>query len=229
MLNFQQTESFMKEYFGILKKCNLFYGIDANNLCAMLDCLGAKVCSYKKNQVIIAEGTPAKYFGIVLSGSVGITKLDYFGNKSIISIIEPSQLFGESFACAEVEAVSVNAIAQYDSEIMLIDCKKITNSCNNACEFHSILIYNLLKILAEKNLMFNQKIEITSKRTTREKLMTYLSMQAKKNSSDSFYIPFDRQSLADFLEVERSGLSAEISKLRSEGIIESKRNYFKIL
>ena len=165
----------------------------------------------------------------MLSGSVSITKLDYFGNKSIISVIEPSDLFGESFACAETKAVSVSVVAQNDSEIMLIDCKRIIHSCSNSCEFHSRIIYNLLKILAEKNLMFNQKIEITSKRTTREKLMTFLSFQAAKNSSNSFYIPFDRQSLADYLEVDRSGLSCEIGKLRKEGIIESKRNYFKIL
>ena len=219
----------MKEYFGILKKCPLFFGIDESNLCNLLNCLNAKVLSFMKNQVIIEEGTPAKYFGIVLSGSVSITKLDYFGNKSIISVIEPSDLFGESFACAETKAVSVSVVAQNDSEIMLIDCKRIIHSCSNSCEFHSRIIYNLLKILAEKNLMFNQKIEITSKRTTREKLMTFLSFQAAKNSSNSFYIPFDRQSLADYLEVDRSGLSCEIGKLRKEGIIESKRNYFKIL
>lgn len=219
----------MKEYFGILKKCPLFFGIDECNLNALLNCLNAKVLSFMKNQVIIEEGTPAKYFGIVLSGSVSITKLDYFGNKSIISVIEPSDLFGESFACAETKAVSVSVVAQNDSEIMLIDCKRIIHSCSNSCEFHSRIIYNLLKILAEKNLMFNQKIEITSKRTTREKLMTFLSFQAAKNSSNSFYIPFDRQSLADYLEVDRSGLSCEIGKLRKEGIIESKRNYFKIL
>ena len=219
----------MKEYFGILKKCVLFDGIDECNLNALLNCLNAKVLSFMKNQVIIEEGTPAKYFGIVLSGSVSITKLDYFGNKSIISVIAPSDLFGESFACAETKAVSVSVVAQNDSEIMLIDCKRIIHSCSNSCEFHSRIIYNLLKILAEKNLMFNQKIEITSKRTTREKLMTFLSFQAAKNSSNSFYIPFDRQSLADYLEVDRSGLSCEIGKLRKEGIIESKRNYFKIL
>ena len=207
----------------------MFDGIDECNLNALLNCLNAKVLSFMKNQVIIEEGTPAKYFGIVLSGSVSITKLDYFGNKSIISVIEPSDLFGESFACAETKAVSVSVVAQNDSEIMLIDCKRIIHSCSNSCEFHSRIIYNLLKILAEKNLMFNQKIEITSKRTTREKLMTFLSFQAAKNSSNSFYIPFDRQSLADYLEVDRSGLSCEIGKLRKEGIIESKRNYFKIL
>ncbi len=219
----------MKKYLEIIKKCNLFSGIEEQNLLAMLECLGARVCEYRKNSVIVAEGTAVKNLGIVLSGAVGISRVDYYGNRSIVATIEPSQLFGESFACAEVEAVPIDVVAEKDSEIMFIDCNRVTHSCCNACEFHFRIIYNLLKIVAEKNLMFNQKIEITSKRTTREKLMTYLSLMAKKNGSNSFHIPYDRQSLADFLEVERSGLSAEISKLRNEGIIESKRNYFKIL
>lgn len=219
----------MKKYLEILKKCPLFDGIDEENLISVLDCLNARVCSYEKNRVILAEGSIAKYFGIVLSGAVEIIKLDYFGNKSIISTVEPSQLFGESFACAELKSVPNNAVAAKDTKVMFIDCKRLTKSCGNACEFHSRIIFNLLKIVARKNLMFNQKIEITSKRTTREKLMTYLSFQAKKSQSNSFYIPYDRQSLADFLEVERSGLSAEISKLKNEGVIENRKNYFKIL
>ena len=219
----------MKKYLEILKKCDLFKGIEEQNLLAMLDCLGARVSNYEKNSVIIAEGTPVKQLGIVLSGAVGISRVDYYGNRSIVGTIEHSELFGESFACAQVEAVSVDVIAEKNCEIMFIDCKRLTHSCCNACEFHSRIILNLLKIVAEKNLKFNQKIEITSKRTTREKLLTYLSIMAKKTGSNSFNIPFDRQSLADFLEVERSGLSAEISKLRREGIIESERNYFKIL
>ncbi|HAS78430.1 MAG TPA: Crp/Fnr family transcriptional regulator, partial [Ruminococcus sp.] len=95
--------------------------------------------------------------------------------------------------------------------------------------FHSRIIFNLMKSIAAKNLLLNQKIEIISKRTTREKLMTYLMMQAKQHNSSSFYIPYDRQTLADFLEVDRSGLSAEISKLRKENIIESKRNFFRLI
>lgn len=219
----------MKKYLEILKKCPLFLGIDEENLISVLDCLDVKIYSYGKNQVILAEGSPAKRFGIVLSGAVEIIKLDYFGNKSIISTVEPPQLFGESFACAEISSVPNNVYAAKNTEVMFVDCKRLTKACGNACEFHSRIIFNLLKIVARKNLMINQKIEITSKRNTREKLMTYLSFQAKEHKSNSFYIPYDRQSLADFLEVERSGLSAEISKLKREGVIENRKNYFKIL
>ena len=112
---------------------------------------------------------------------------------------------------------------------MLIDCSHILHTCSNHCGFHQQLIFNLMKDLASKTIMFQQRIEITSKRSTREKLMTYLILQARKVSSDSFDIPFDRQELADYLEVDRSGLSVEISKLRNEGVIECKRNFFKLL
>ena len=111
---------------------------------------------------------------------------------------------------------------------MLIDCNHILHTCSNNCGFHQQLIFNLMKDLAVKTLLFHQKIEITSKRTTREKLMTYLLIQAKRVNSNSFDIPFDRQELADYLEVERSGLSAEISKLRQEGILESHKNHFEL-
>ena len=175
---------------------------------------------------ILSEGSPAKYVGIVLSGSAQIVQVDYYGNRNILSEIEPSQVFAEAFACAEVRSIPVTVIANEPCEIMLIDCSHILHTCSNHCGFHQQLIYNLMKDLASKTLLFHQRIEITSKRTTREKLLTYLMLQAKKADSNSFDIPFDRQELADFLEVDRSGLSAEISKLRKEGILDSEKNHF---
>ena len=138
-------------------------------------------------------------------------------------------MFGEAFACAEVKAIPVTVVASEPSEVMLIDAGHIMNTCSNNCGFHRQLIFNLMRDLAVKNIMFHQKIEITSKRSTREKLMTYLMFQSKKFKKSSFDIPFDRQELADYLEVDRSGLSAEISKLRQEGILESNRKHFKLL
>ena len=219
----------MKKYFETLRKCPLFDKIEDDNLTALLDCLGARVSSYNKKDTIIAEGEAARYICIVLSGSVQIIQIDYFGNRSIVSDIGPSQLFGEAFACAGEEEIPVNVVANEDCEIMFIDCNRATHTCCNACEFHGKIIYNLMKNMAIKNIMFHQKIQITAKRTTREKLLAYLTLQAKKKGSNSFEIPFDRQALADYLEVDRSGLSAEISKLRDEGIVESKKSRFKLL
>ena len=204
----------MKKYFDVLRRCSLFDKIGDDNLLTMLGCLGAKVVFFDKKYTIMAEGHRAKHIGIMLSGSAQIVRVDYYGNRSIVSQIESAQIFGESFACAEV---------------MLIDCGHILHTCTNNCGFHQQLIFNLMKDLATKNIMFHQKIEITSKRSTRDKLMTYLMYCAKREGDTRFEIPFDRQELADYLEVERSGLSAEISKLRKEGIINSNKNYFELL
>lgn len=218
----------MKKYLNILKKCPLFEGISEENLLKMLVCLGARVTEFDKKYTIIAEGNPAKYVGIVLSGAAQIMRIDYYGNRSILSEVTAGELFGEAFACAEVEAIPVTVIAEEPSEIMFIDCSHILHTCSNNCGFHQQLIFNLMRDIANKTITFHQKLEITSKRTTREKLMTYLMLQAQKAGKNSFDIPFDRQELADFLEVDRSGLSAEISKLRREGLIESNKNHFKL-
>ncbi len=219
----------MKKYFNALRKCSLFNLIEDEKLTVMLQCLGAKTISFDKKYTILAEGYPAKYIGIMLSGSAQIIQVDYYGNRTILSNVNESDVFGESFACAELQAIPVDIIANEPCEVMLIDCGHILHTCSNNCGFHQQLIFNLMKDLATKNIMFHQKIEITSKRTTREKLMTYLMFQAKKAGNSSFEIPFDRQELADYLEVDRSGLSAEISKLRKEGIIESSRKQFTLM
>ena len=219
----------MKKYLEILKKCPLFYGIEEENLITMLGCLGARVEHFDKNYTIMSEGSPAKYIGIVLSGSVQIFQIDYYGNKSIIGNISPSQVFAEAFACAEMPSIPVTVTASEPSDIMIIDCNRILHTCSNNCGFHRQLIFNLMRDLARKTLMFHQRIEITSKRTTREKLMAYLLSYAKQAESDSFDIPFDRQELADYLEVDRSGLSAEISKLRNEGVLLSHKKHFELL
>ena len=195
----------------------------------MLKCLKAKTEIFDKNYTILSEGSPAKYIGIVLSGSVQIIRTDYYGNRSILGNLCAGELFGEAFACMQMSSMPVSVIANERSEIMFIDCNHILHTCQNGCQHHQQLIYNLMKVLALKTVMFQQKIEITSKRTTQEKLLTYLTICAKKNNKNSFKIPFNRQELADYLEVDRSGLSAQISKLRKDGVLECKRNYFKLL
>ena len=219
----------MKKYFEVLRNCALFDNIDDKNLISILNCLNVKILSFCKGELILAEGEPAKNIGIVLNGNVQIIKIDFYGNRNIIANIEASQIFGESFACADVKFIPVSVVASESTEVMIISCQKITKICGNACEFHRQIIFNLLRIMAMKNIYFNQKAEITSKRTTKEKILAYLLQQAKQHNSNSFTIPFDRQEFADYIEVDRSGLSAEISKLRSEGIIECHRSHFKLL
>ena len=219
----------MQKYLEILKECALFEGIEEGDLFRMLHCLGARVAEFDKKYTILTEGGPAKYVGIVLSGAAQVMQIDYFGNRSILNEVKPGEVFGEAFACAEVQAVPVAVVASEACEVMLIDCSHILHTCENHCAFHQQLIYNLMKDLATKTIMFHQRIEVTSKRTTREKLLTYLHIRSKKLEKSSFDIPFDRQELADYLEVDRSGLSAEISKLRAEGILKSNKKHFELL
>jgi len=229
MLDFQQKEVVMKEFLPVLQSCSLFTGIDSQELNAIIACLSPQVVSVKQDATILFEGDRAHLVGIVLSGGAQIISEDFYGNRNIVTHIGPGELFGETFACAGVSALPVSVIATCESKIMLLECHRILKSCANACGFHSRLIYNMLKVVATKNLVFHQKIEITSKRTTREKIMAYLMAQAKLHGSDSFTIPFDRQQLADYLSVERSAMSAQISQLQKDGIIECKKNYFKLL
>ena len=219
----------MKKHLEILKKCPLFAKIQDEDLVRMLNCLGGRVMSFDKKYTVFAEGARAKYIGILLSGSLQIIQVDYYGNRNILSVIKEGEVFAEAFACAETESLPVTVIADEPSEVMLIDSSHILHTCSNNCGFHQQLIYNLMKDLAAKTIMFHQRIEITSKRTTREKLLSYLNTQSKRAGGEEFDIPFDRQELADYLEVDRSGLSAEISKLRREGIIECRKNHFVML
>ncbi len=229
MLKIQQNEVLMKKYLNVLKNCLLFDGIKDEELISVLNCLKAEIKEYKKGETVFSEGDKAKYLGVVLDGEIQIERLDYYGNKNIVANIEASQIFGESFAFAQTEALPIDVVARLNSTVMLIDAKRITSPCAKPCSYHNQLIFNLLKEVAKKNLVFHQKIEITSKRTTREKLMTFLLLQAKKMGQSNFTIPFDRQGLADYLEVDRSGLSAEISKLKKEKIIDCHKNKFTIL
>lgn len=219
----------MKNYHPILKQCPLFEGIQMEDLTAMLGCIGGRTLDAPKGGILCREGDPATHVGLVLSGAVQMIREDYYGNRSIVAHIAAGELFGETYACAGVEALPISVVADQDSTVLLMDCRRITTTCSSACAFHSRIIYNLLRLVALKNLVFDQKIQVTSKRTTREKLMAYLLNQAKLQNSSSFSIPYDRQELADYLEVDRSGLSAEISKLRREGLLKSERNNFTLL
>ena len=228
MLNFQQKEIILQKYIEILKLCPLFYGIEENEIIKMLSCLGMRLESFEKKQTIFSKGSFAKCIGVVLTGSVQVSSVDYCGNRNILSVLEPSAVFGEEFACAE-KNIPVSIIADEDSDILFIDCNSVLHTCSNHCAFHQQLIFNLMKDLAEKTVIFHERIEVTSKRTTREKLMAYLMLTAEKKGKKNFNIPFDRQELADYLEVDRSGLSAEIGKMTKEGIIKCRKNYIEIL
>lgn len=216
-------------FLPVLQKCPLFRGVDPAELPLLLECLGAKTLTADKRQTVLREGEPARFVGVVLEGGVQILQEDYFGNRSILGLAGPGELFGESFACAGADSLPVSVVAAQDSTLLLVDCRRILSPCEKACGFHRSILSNLMQVMARKNLAFHQKLQITSRRTTREKLLAYLNGQAKAHGSAAFLIPFDRQELADYLGVDRSGLSAEISRLRSEGVLECQKNRFILL
>lgn len=219
----------MKKYLPILQESPLFADVAETDLISLLDCLGGGIREYPRGTVVFHEGDRPTHMGLVLAGEVRITRTDFYGNRSIVAAVKAPQVFGETFACAEAEALPVNVTAAADSTILLIAVDRVLHPCCGGCSFHNRLIYNLMKQTAAKNLVFQRKLEITSKRTTRDKLMTYLLMTAKEQGSNSFTIPYDRQELADYLEVDRSGLSAEIGKLRREGVLTAEKNRFTLL
>lgn len=219
----------MEKYFKILTATPLFAGIEPQELGNMLSCLSAKVSAFAKGEPVFLEGDTAGFVGLVLEGSVQIVRDDFYGNRSVLTHADTGDIFAEAYACAGVAAMPVSGYAMQDSKVMLLDCRKMLTVCTNACGFHNRLVKNLLGLTAQKNLKLTAKIQFMSQKTTRDKLMAYLSQQAKEHHSPSFTIPFDRQALADYLGVERSAMSAELSKLRKDGILECKGSSFRLL
>jgi len=218
----------MKNYINIIKKNQLFSGIEEKEIEAMLKCLNAKINLYDKNQYIYRFGENIYSVGLVLCGSVYLVKDDFLGNQTILSEAGVGQIFGETYACVPAETLEVSIITAEASEVMFLDIQRIMNVCSSACVFHTRLIRNLLSVLAEKNLSLTRKIMHMSQRTTREKLLSYLSAEAQKNCSTVLEIPFNRQQLADYLAVDRSAMSNELCKLRDDGILSFNKNCFKL-
>ena len=219
----------MENYFEIVKQCPLFVGIEAHHLSALLYCLLAVEKTIAQNEFVFTAGDPVRSVGVVLSGSVHILQQDYWGKQTILSRVDTGSLFGEAFSCAEIMHLPVSVQAAEKTSLLLIDYKRIITTCSSACVFHAALIANMMKLIAQKNIQLTQKMEIIAHRTTRDRLLSYLSTQAIKVGSHCFTIPFNRQQLADFLSVERSAMSAELSRMQTEGIIRTNKSEFELL
>ena len=219
----------MEEYFDLLSASPLFAGITREELGSMLQCLGAKVLEIAKGDPVFLEGDAAGFIGVVLEGSVQIVQEDYFGSRSVIHHSGPGDIFAEAFSFTGLDAMPVSSYAVKNSRIMLLACRRMMTVCSNACGFHNHLVKNLLELVSRKNLMLNRKIRYMSQKTTREKLLAYLADQAKAAGSPEFTIPFDRQALADYLSVERSAMSAEIGKLKKDGLLDCKGSWFRLV
>mgnify|MGYP002544077843 CR=1 FL=1 len=204
----------------------LFRGATSEEIAAMLPCLGASPRRFARGERILRAGEPTRYMGLVLTGSVLVEQEDVWGNRNILSKSGPGQTFAAAYACAPGSVLNVSVSSETPVIAMFLNVKRVLNICPSACEHHSRIIRNLLGVLAEKNLHLEGKLTHTGQRTTRAKLMSYLSAEAQRLEKYEFDIPFSRQQLADYLAVERSGLSLELGKLRREGLIDFHKSHF---
>ena len=200
----------------------LFRGATSEEIAAMLPCLGASPRRFARGERILRAGEPTRYMGLVLTGSVLVEHTDLQGAVTLLGRAEPGDLFAEAYACASDEPLLVDVV-------LFLDARRILTQCTSTCEHHSRIIRNLVRTLAQKNLALSRRSLHTGPRTIRARLLSYLGEQARRAGSRSFTIPFDRQQLADYLNVERSALSNELSKMQRDGLLTCRRSSFCLL
>ena len=216
----------MKEFYKVIRSSQLFNGISEGELSGMLTCLDAKIKSFSKDEFILRAGDTTEYIILILEGNVLLVQEDIWGNRNILSKPGPGQSIAGTFACAPGAVLNVSAVSQTQGKALFLNVKRILTVCSSACEHHNRVVRNLLGELAEKNLQFHEKLTHMSQRTTRAKILSYLSSEARRKGSYEFDVQFSRQQLADYLAVERSGLSNELGKMKAEGLIDFDRNHF---
>ncbi|MFV0396132.1 MAG: Crp/Fnr family transcriptional regulator [Coprobacillaceae bacterium] len=215
--------------FELSKSCPLFQGMQDHELESIFQCLESYEKTYGKQEMIARHGQIITTIGIVLSGSLHIVKDDFWGNRTIITEISKGEIFAEAYACSFNEPLEIAIIANEKTTVLHLHVEYIFKTCKKQCTFHYRLLENLLSTLATKNLLLTRKMEHITKRTTRDKLLSYLSETSIKHGSSTFTIPFNRQQLADFLSVDRSAMSKELGKMQKENIIKVHKNTFQLL
>ncbi|HOJ11617.1 MAG TPA: Crp/Fnr family transcriptional regulator [Clostridiales bacterium] len=219
----------INKWIKVLLNCRLFYGIDEEELENMLECLKPKISSYEKNEFAAISGNKYDGLGLVLSGSVAVTKENAAGDRIIIDILGPGEIFGEIAAFAGTEVWPATVIAQTACTVMYITPKIILGTCRKLCISHKHLISNMLNIVSKKALLLNQKVQYLSMKSIRGKISSYLLEQYKKERQTTFVMPMKRNELADFLNITRPSLSREMCRMRDEGVIEFYRESVKIM
>lgn len=203
----------------------LFAGISEEGVDQVLACLSARPRHFDKQAMLLRAGD-APVMGVVLAGSVHILQEDFWGNRSLLGRAGPGDLFAEAFACAGVLRLPVSVEACEPTDVLLLDAGRLSAVCPTACPHHVQMIRNLLRLMAEKNVGLARKVEHMARRTTRDKLLSYLSAEARRSGGSAFSIPFNRQQLADYLAVDRSAMCSELSRLRDEGLLDFHRSAF---
>lgn len=206
----------------------LFHGIQPEDRRTMLGCIGYHVGTFRRGDIVGFEEENMKYIGIVLSGAVDMVKEDLWGNKTMLVRIGRNEVFGETFACGSDNLSVVTFLVSEDAKVLFLPFNRVMHSCTMACQFHHRLIENMVRVIADKNRDLMRKVEVVSKRTIREKLLAYLSLQAQTQNSRYFEIPLGRVELAEYLCVDRSALTRELAKMKDEGLIDYDRNCFRL-
>ena len=206
----------------------LFQGIREHEIEAMLTCFSAEERTYGKDAYIYMAGDVTGRLGVVMEGAVNIIKDDVWGNRKIIENIGGGQIFGETYACLKGEPLMVDVQASERSRILFMDVNRILTTCSSSCDFHNRLIRSLMYVLAGKNLMLTKKMDIITPKSLRERVMVYLSQESVKQGCRTVTVPFNRQQMADYLSVDRSALSAELSRMQRDGVISYEKNRFTI-
>ncbi len=219
----------MENISDILKGCALFDGVSADELSPMLSCLNANTRKYKKGEYVFRQGDRIEHVTVLLSGELHIQSDDFWGSRSIVNRIGEGEMFGEAYLVPDGGFLLNDVVATADSEVMFFDVKRVITTCPSACPHHTAVVRNLFFAISHKNRNLIRKLGHMAQRTTREKLMSYLSDEAKKSGNNTFEIPFNRQQLADFLSVDRSAMSSELSKMRDEGLLRFEKNRFTLL
>ena len=182
--------------------------------------------TFQKDEYILLAGDRVEAFGLVITGKVLIIQEDFWGNRNILAAVGAGHCFAETFACSPGAVLNVSVIAETNVQVLFLNVKRILTTCPSTCSHHSRMIRNLLSELAEKNLRLNEKITHLGQRSRRAKILSYLSAEAQRHGSAEFDIAFSRQQLADYLSVDRSGLSMELSRMQEEGLLEYRKNHF---
>lgn len=218
----------MKEMLSVLRTSGIFSGISEEETEKMLHCLEVRPETFQKDEYILRTGDRVEAFGLVITGKVLIIQEDFWGNRNILAAVGAGHCFAETFACSPGAVLNVSVMAQTNVQVLFLNVKRILTTCPSTCSHHSRMIRNLLSELAEKNLRLNEKITHLGQRSRRAKILSYLSAEAQRHGSAEFDIAFSRQQLADYLSVDRSGLSMELSRMQEEGLLEYRKNHFKL-
>ena len=213
---------------SILQTSALFSSFSCNELTRILNILNAKVREYTKGETVYAAGSNISSLGMVMTGKVHIQLVDWWGNLNILHEITSADIFGEAFATKSGIPLANDVVAAQDSRILFINVQWVLASARIDDPLKVRFIQNLYRISSARNRYLTKKVQYLTCRSTRDKLIAYLSEQSRVHKSETFDIPFDRQQLADYLSVERSALSAELGKMQAEGLLTFKKNHFTL-